>query len=189
MSKRASYAQKTSIFYRIWKANTDVSISSIQNRYKGTKYSMRRQDIADILRSFKNTDNYNEAKNSTRHSRFNNSKRLNYSDTDKVYRAFTSVYYTNPPHAIIDLTDQLSFVIEDFEYRIKNTKHTKAQIQLIFECEIDDAKRTVSTTTVSTDFYSRAAVFEQLEAAIFKITQSVGDTKFNWIQGAFHVWK
>lgn len=186
---KASYEQKASIFYRVWKANKNVSISDIQNRYKGTKYAMRKQDIADLLREWKSGRDYQTAKTLTRHSRSKDIKRFNYPDTDLVHKRFTRKYKTESPHGIDNLVDSTSYVIEDFEYLIRNVKHSKAQIQLQFECEIDKNKRIVSTTVVTTEFYSREAVYEQLEAAIDKVTQSVSESEFNWVMGAFHVWR
>ena len=190
MSKRASYSQKVSIYYRIWKSNHSVSISSIQNRYQGTKYSMRRQDIGDILRGFKNTDNYNEAKNSTRYSRLQNVEIISY-ESDVVRLVVTQQHIIPEPRKMDNLFSKFPLVLEDYEYLTKNVKNSKTQLQIIYEIETQEGETfTVSTSGIPSDLYDTDIAYEQLETSLTNnsYTGTADEAKYNWIRGYVYVW-
>lgn len=48
-----SYAKKMSIYWSVIKANPSISARALGRRYAGTKFSMRKEDMDDIVKELK----------------------------------------------------------------------------------------------------------------------------------------
>ena len=85
-----SYNQKAAVFWSIFKSNPKVTGAEIQRRYKGTAFSMRKADILDLLKNFRETKEYKSAKQSTKKYRI--SKQKTVKKTAKIIKLETATY-------------------------------------------------------------------------------------------------
>jgi len=188
LTQKRTYAQKASVFYQVFKSNPDITLKALQDRYKGTSNSMRRDTIADLLRSFKTGATYQDSKLTTKYI-LKKSGQLNKSG--ETYLAMSTFDYDvlGDKLEIENAYDagQKSYNAGVNIYTDHQKRYDIYQIQLLIftEIESEDGELLFSDWLASNAFPCQFdtpyhEVFESYTRSLSKITQSLrGEVSFH----------
>lgn len=186
MTKR-TYRQKAATYYSVWKSNPNITLKDLQDRYSGTSNSMRRTDIADLLRGFNQTKgNYTDTVSTTRHQ----------THTKEMPRLGENYLILSSPDIQIpfDENDNINAAesagLQAFQEGLKvfnkhKKRYTAFQIQLLVYCRIETEQDEIIEDWISSNAFPLEIevdfidIWSSFLRNLFKITQSVkGETRY-----------
>lgn len=178
---KRTYRQKAATFFSVWKSNHNITLTALQNRYLGTRNSMRRTDIADLLRGFNQTKgNYQDTVATTRY-------KTKLKDKPRLGENF--LILSSPVTKISDdENDDInaaktaatkSFVAGLTIFNKHKKRYTAYQIQLSVYCMIETEKGDIKKDWISSNAFPLEIEFDFIDIwesflkNLHKITQSV----------------
>lgn len=139
MTKKKSYNQKAAVFWSVYKSNPKITAKALQDRYRGTKFSMRKQDIQQLLKGFKQSNNYKDAKATTKHSLKSTAKKVKIGQNFTILESPTYVLPEEEQENLEYLAVACEKAFKDGMSIFKDHKgrYQKYQIQLMVLTEIE----------------------------------------------------